>query len=87
MTDKPFFLLKAQLECGAVVEFVQPERHMNLTITLTPKHGVPIKDTAEIKDNKLIVRSTIKSLAGVYQMLQMMAGDQLPKRKKFLGLF
>lgn len=85
--DTPFFHLKAQLTCGAVIEFLQPERHMNLTITLTPPVGIPIDDVAQIKDGKLVVRSTDESLVGVYQIMKHMAGDQVRPRRKFLGIF
>lgn len=85
--DNPFFHLKAQLTCGAIIEFLQPERHMNLTITLAPPAGIPIEDTAQIKDGKLIVRSTLESFIGIYQIMKHMTGDQIKPRRKFLGIF
>lgn len=83
--SESFFHLEAQLSCGAVVEFDQPERHMNMTITLTPPSGISMSDVAQIKDNNLIIRSTIDSVVGVYQIMKLMAGEQ--KRKKIFGIF
>jgi hypothetical protein len=73
--EKPFFELTAQLTCGALIKFLQPERDMNITVTLTPPPGVPISDVADIKNDKLTVRSTVDSMVGVYQVLKHMAHD------------
>ena len=83
MTES-FFHLKAQLQCGAIIEFDQPERHMNMTITLVPPAGIPMSDMAQIKDGKLIVRSTVETMVGVYQIMKLMAGEQ--KKKKLFGI-
>lgn len=85
MSDRDGFYLKAQLSCGAIIEFEQPQPYQNITITLTPKAGIGISDAADIKDGKLVIRSTAESLVGVLQILLLMTGEQ--KRKKFLGLF
>ena len=84
MTES-FFHLKAELHCGAIIEFDQPERHMNMTITLTPPLGVPMSDIMQVKDDKLIIRSTVESMVGVYQIMKLMAGEQ--KKKKLFGIF
>lgn len=86
--DQPYFYLKAILECGTIIEFTQPSPGMNVVITLTPRPGIPISDCAQIKNDRLIIRSTVRSLVNVYQILRSMAGgNPQPPRKKFLGIF
>ena len=87
--DKPFYHAQATLACGARLDIVQLERHTNLIVTVTPKDGIPIKDSAEIKDNTLVLRITIDSLLGIQQLLDIMSGRarRTPERKKIFGIF
>ena len=82
----PVYHVKLLMSCGAVVDVVQQEHGMNLELTVIPREGLPISDTAEIKDNKLIMRMTIESALDIQQLLDAMTGRNR-KRKKILGLF
>jgi len=78
--------VSATLHCGAGIEITQREPGMNLEITVTPKHGVPISDAAEVKDGKLQIRITTESLIGLAQLMHLILYGK-PKRRKFLGIF
>jgi len=82
----PVYHVKLLMSCGAVVDVVQQEHGMNLELTVTPREGLPISDTAEIKDNKLIMRMTIESALDIQQLLDAMTGRNR-KRKKIFGIF
>lgn len=80
--------LKATLDCGSVVEMIQRERNMIMEFTVTPPPGIPITDTAQIKDGVLRINMTVESVIGMFQLLGIIVtGGQNRKRKKFLGVF
>jgi hypothetical protein len=79
------FHIKAQLQCGMIVEINQPGDSATLELTFYPPEGKKIEDTAFFKDGNLRINATIPALAGMYQFLGLIFGYR--KRKKFLGIF
>lgn len=79
------FRVKAELECGAIVEVIQRQPNMILEVQITPKPGGLISDTAWIKDGKLQVNLTVESAIGLYQFLDFILTKR--KRRKFFGIF
>ena len=77
----------ATLKCGTGVRVYQRERGMIVEFEVTPPTGIPIEDTADIKDGKLNIRMTIESLIGLYQLLGLLTFPVPRHRKKFLGVF
>ena len=82
------FQVKAQLTCGAWIEIIQRQRGNVLELTVTPADNTKIEDTAYIKGGLLRVNLTDESLIGLYQILQLILGqDRQYKRKKLFGIF
>lgn len=76
VNDKPQMYISGLLECGAKLEIIQQSANGNIEVLMTPASGIPLSDSADIKDGKLRVRFTIDSFLGAYQLMDTLIRPQ-----------
>jgi hypothetical protein len=72
--------MKAELNCGAVVEVNLKEGTGIVEFGIEPAPGTKVEDFAYIRDGVLRVNMTVESVLGLYQLLTLMATPRQKKR-------